>query len=156
VIKGPRIWGGTQSDVPVIAYDFFPSIRSMLNIKAPLPDGIEGGDLMPLLVGSDGGEVERSRKEFVWHFPHYEDDKGAIPQSAIRLGDYKLIHLYGPDKDFLYNLKDDIEESKDLVKSHPAQAKALKEKLLQYFEDIDAGMPTVSDNKNKRRSGKAR
>jgi arylsulfatase A-like enzyme len=141
VIKGPGIVGGTQSDVPVVAYDFFPSIKSILNLDAPLPDGLEGGDLMPLLTGSDNANVERPRKEIVWHFPHYVDNKGVTPQSAIRMGDFKFIHLYETGEDFLFDLRGDLEESKNLVESHSARAKDLRERLDRYLEDVDAGMP---------------
>ncbi len=148
VIKGPGIQSNTQSDVPVVAYDFFPTIKSILNIKAPLPAGLEGGDLMPLLTTSENSRVARLREEIVWHFPHYVDSKGVTPQSAIRMGDFKLIHMYETGEDFLYNLKDDLGETKNLAKSNPAQARSLREKLDQYLEAIDAGMPTSPPHHN--------
>jgi hypothetical protein len=61
--------------------------------------------------------------------------------SAIRAGDYKLIEYFEDYRVELYNLKDDIGESKDLSKTNPAKAKELREMLHQWREDVNAQIP---------------
>ena len=47
------------------------------------------------------------------------------PGSALRDGDWKLIHYYEDDRTELYNLRSDPSESNDLANSQSAKAKEL-------------------------------
>ena len=88
IIRGPGIQAGACSHVRAIGEDLFPTIAALAHVSEPLPKGIEGGSLVPVLTNAGKGTVQRPREEFVVHFPHY--DKDAIgPASAIYLGDFK-------------------------------------------------------------------
>ena len=48
---------------------------------------------------------------------------------AVRVGDWKLSYLNNPNKTTLINLKEDISEENNLIKTHPEKAKELRERL---------------------------
>jgi len=143
IIRGPGIAPGIDSHVRTIAADLFPTIAELAHVKAPLPAGIEGGSLAPVLTHSGAGEVKRAREELVFHFPHYDmDDYG--PSSAILLGNYKLIHFYAGDTRQLFDLQNDIAEQHDLAKELPEKVKELDTKLTAYLKDVGGQLPTAN------------
>ena len=52
-----------------------------------------------------------------WH-PHYGNQREA-PGASVRDGDYKLIRFFEDGHEKLYNLKEDIGETKNLAESEP-------------------------------------
>jgi arylsulfatase A-like enzyme len=144
-IRGPGIEAGGIRHTPVVLHDLFPTISELVGITAPLPDGIEGGSLVDLIrQANDEGQVKRPYKELVWHFPHYIDTKALKPQSAIRDGEMKLVFNYESRTSQLYDLADDISESKDLSSVHPKIAKALRAKLFDYLQAVGAHLPLAT------------
>ena len=73
------------------------------------------------------------------------------PASAIRAGDWKLIHYYEDDRMELFNLKTDPAETKNLAATHPARVKALREKLDAWRKETDAKAPTKNPDWQPRR-----
>jgi uncharacterized sulfatase len=63
------------------------------------------------------------------------------PASAIRAGDWKLIHYYEDNRMELFNLKTDPAETKNLAATQSAKAKALREKLDAWRKETDAKAP---------------
>ncbi|HJM85993.1 MAG TPA: DUF4976 domain-containing protein, partial [Candidatus Marinimicrobia bacterium] len=72
--------------------------------------------------------------------PHYSGS-GAPPAAAVRKGDYKLILWFEDDSVELYNLKKDLGEQNNLVKTHPEIASELMAELKAWLEDVDTNMP---------------
>ena len=109
--------------------------------------------MLPLLKQT--GELEQ--RSIFWHFPAYLQSYGrksgrwngqrdplfrSRPVSVIRDGDWKL-HEYFEDGTLeLYNLADDIGESKNLATTHPEKASELHTKLKQWREKTGAAIPT--------------
>ena len=142
IVKGPGIKPGSQSDVPVIGWDLFPTIADLIGSNSQLPAGIEGGSLRSVLT-ENTGRVERLRGEqLVWFYPHYQDSIGVTPQSAIRIGKYKLIEEFESGEMFLYDLSSDLSETTNLVKSMPSKANELHTRLHSYLREVDAKYPT--------------
>ena len=75
----------------------------------PAIQAINGESLTPLLRGN--GHL-RSQALF-WHYPHYSDL--TTPYGAIRKGDHKLIEFFETGKLELFDLREDIGESKNLA-----------------------------------------
>ena len=48
---------------------------------------MDGGSLVPLFEKGNGGAVKRGEEALIFHFPWFD----GVPESAIRLGDYKLM-----------------------------------------------------------------
>ena len=134
------VWPGntkanSQCSEPVITTDFYQTIVEMTGISKPrqLDDG---KSLVPLLKQEKGFE----RKALFWHYPHYSP-QGAKPASAIRSGDWKLIRNYETDQVELYNLKDDLGETKNLSKKKRKMKQRLENKLEEWLKEVDASMP---------------
>jgi len=79
------------------------------------------------------------RQDLFWHFPHYRIPRG--PYSIVRSGDWKLIKWYESGDRELYNLADDLGETKDLAKTMPDKASELDSKLTAWLKTVGAKMP---------------
>ena len=126
---------GMKSDTPVTSMDFYPTLLEMAELP-PQPDQhLDGKSLVPLITGE-----KLPRDALYWHFPHYQGE-GSYPASAIRVGDYKLIHNYHQGDLLLFNLADDPNEGKNLATTMPEKAEALKAKLMSYLATTGAYLP---------------
>lgn len=106
---------------------------------------MDGESLVPLL---EKGKVPRKRALY-WHFPAYLEPYGGmtqkwrqVPASSIRMGDWKLIENFETGALELYNLADDLSESRNLVNEKPAKAKALYKALKKWRKKTNAPVPT--------------
>jgi hypothetical protein len=81
------------------------------------------------------------RDAIYWHYPHYHT-VGATPYGAIREGDFRLVEFYEDNHVELYNLKEDIGETKDLAATLPEKTAALRQKLHKWRQTVGAQMPT--------------
>jgi arylsulfatase A-like enzyme len=139
IIRGPGIEANSWSRVPIVGYDLFPTYAEWAEIDADdLPEGIEGGSIASVLENGGAGEVERPRDELVFHFPHYQVGS---PQSAIRVGDYKLVKYYEGNLTALFDLSADIGEKHNLVARMPEKAAELEARLDAYLASVNADIP---------------
>ncbi|MDC0325147.1 sulfatase [bacterium] len=160
IIRGPGIPAGIQTDVMVNGLDFYPTILSMTGIKKPDGKHFDGCSLTsllfkdptnPALIRQPNGNV---RDTMVWHFPH-----GAAQESTIRIGDYKLIrnydHVYHPNNQPLElyrlyqtvggkQLREDIEEAKDLSATMPEKVQAMNKQLTAILTEMKASYPSYN------------
>jgi len=129
---------GSIVETPTISNDVFPTVLEMLGRKAG--ETTDGVSLVPLLKGE--GDVKRDA--LYWHYPHYQhyQQGGATPYGAIRAGDFKLIEFYDDMRVELYNLRDDIDETKDLAATNPEKADELRKRLHAWRAEVGAQMPT--------------
>ncbi len=162
VVQGPGIEAGAVSDVPVVTTDLYTTITELAGVSSPLPAGVEGGDLTPLLFNGGAfanGDDRLSRPyasngELVFHFPHNIGVNTSFrqrPMSAIRDGDYKLLVYWGesgqPDELFLFNLAENVQESwnhhspQNLELVMPEKAAAMHTRLLEYLDEVDGLLP---------------
>jgi arylsulfatase A len=130
------IEGGAACDAPVSSIDFLPTFMEIASSNPP--DGIDGRSLVPLLKQT--GSVERHA--LYWHYPHYWDGERVRPFGAVRSGDWKLIEFYEEMRVELYNLKDDLGESRDLAREKSEKAAELREMLHEWRKSVNAQMPT--------------
>ena len=130
---------GTVEATPAITLDLYPTILEMTGIKS-LAAQVDGRSLAPVLRG---GKLDRDA--IYWHYPHYHPG-GATPYSAIRHGDFRLVHFYEDDRDELYDLAQDIGETKNLAATQPEKAKALRTQLDAWLKSVDAQFPTANPN----------
>jgi arylsulfatase A-like enzyme len=136
VVRGPGIKPGSFCDVPVVCWDFFPTISDLLNNKEPLPEGLDGGSLLPLFENDGKGEVKRPYDFMVFHFPEWTHS-----YSAIRKGDYKFFMCWDDVELHLFDLSRDIEESNNLAYEMPELAEELHNDLVEYLKTVDAEDP---------------
>jgi arylsulfatase A-like enzyme len=144
IVRGPGVAANSISRTTVIGTDIYPTIRELLDIEQPLPEGIEGGSMAGLLANGGAGSVMREREELVWHWPHYQILFGTTPMSSIRRGDWKLLQFYETDEVQLYSLANDLGEQRNLAREHPERAGELRRRLREYLEAVDAPMARVN------------
>ena len=142
-IKKPRV-----CDIPVIGTDFYPTFLEVAGAEKG-KQNLDGESLLPILLGEDD---KLKREAIFWHFPAYLEmyrgmDKSlgywrTTPASAIRKGDWKLIEYFEDDGLELYNLKEDIGETQNLVETCPEKAADLHTDLKEWRAELDAPVPT--------------
>jgi arylsulfatase A-like enzyme len=140
VVKWPGVTkAGSVNETPVITMDYFPTILEMVDGGATKLDAAptDGESITALLKG--GSKLKR--EALYWHYPHYHPGS-ATPYSAIREGDWKLIHFFEDDHVELYNLKNDLSEKTDLATSNAAKAADLRAKLNTWRTSVGAQLPT--------------
>jgi len=139
-----KIKPGRVSDEYFISNDYFTTICEIAGIKK-LPGDVDGISLLPVLLGT--GTIDAGRPLF-WHYPHFSNQMGR-PAGAVRKGDYKLVESYESGKVELYNLKEDISESKDLSRAMKQKTRELHGLLLDWRKSINANMPVANPEYNK-------
>jgi hypothetical protein len=96
---------------------------------------LDGVSLMPLLTGKS-----LPARPLYWHFPHYTN-QGSRPAGAIRDGDWKLIEQFDDGSLELYNLANDVGETKNLAESESKRAADMHAKLQAWRTSVGAQMP---------------
>jgi arylsulfatase A-like enzyme len=124
---------GSISDVPVTSTDFYPTMLEMTGMELMPEQHMDGVSLVPLLKGS--GQLEE--RPLFWHYPHYSN-QGGKPGAAVRLGDYKLIEFFDPGLVELYNLKEDLGETKNLAEAMPEKVEEMLQLLHSWQTEIGA------------------
>lgn len=141
MIRGPGVKANSWCHSRVVGYDLLPTFCEWAGVATKsLPVGIEGGSIAALLTHDGSGQVSRAREELVFHFPHYQTDDG--PQSAIMLGDLKLIHFYEDGRDVLFDLSKDLGERDDLAARRTEETMKLRNRLNGHLAAIHAQLPT--------------
>lgn len=131
-----RIRPGTTSDAVVGPIDLYPTILDALGLQPPAKQVIDGVSFLPVL--KETGHLER-QAYFAW-FPHL------IPAVSVRQGDWKLIRRFEPHGDYpetreLYNLEQDLGETKNLAASRPQEVKRLDALIDQFIAETGALAP---------------
>lgn len=136
VAKWPgRIPAGTTCDVPTISHDFYPTLVELAGGPLPVDQRIDGKSLSPILTGID---ESLDRDAIYFHYPHYHHSR---PAGAIRVGNWKLIEFFDDGSLELYNLADDLGESKNMADNMPEKTRELSRRLKKWRQEIGAAMP---------------
>ncbi len=130
---------GSVCDEPTTTADLLPTFCQMASAKLP-KQPIDGSSLVPLLKDPT---ATLDREAIYFHYPHYHHSR---PAGAIRGGDWKLIEFFDDGVLELYNLKDDISETKNLAAAKPQLAERLQRQLAAWRERVGARMPTKNPN----------
>ena len=127
--------GGEEIDYPVSGTDFYPTLLELVGENLRPDEHKDGISLVPLFRGE--GLPERA---LIWHYPHY-GNQGGEPSSIIRRGDWKLIHYYEDGRKELYNLSEDLSETRDVSIEFPEKVNQLNDELFAYLEEVGARLP---------------
>ena len=139
IVKWPGVTKpGSVCRDPVVIEDFFPTILELAGAEwsGKTRQTVDGVSFLPLLKG--GGRTPPDRA-FVWHFPH--NYSGQTPFSAIRQGPWKLIYHHVDRRLELFNIDEDIGETRDLAQDNPAKMAELAKLLTARLRAEKAQMP---------------
>lgn len=139
-----KIKPGTVYDDLATQLDFYPTIISLTGSqKTQTKKPLDGEDISPVLFGTG----KRKGDEFAYYsngiIEAYRkgDWKIRLPQKDVKIGNATIV----PAADtLLFNLKADIGEQNNLLKSNPVKAKELLTSLEAYKKKIgDTPLPLV-------------
>jgi arylsulfatase A-like enzyme len=137
---------GSSCSEYIIIKDFFPTVLEIAGVDDFQQVGgvVDGVSFVPLLKGEDGNSAERP---LYWHYPNHWGPKGPGigPSSAVRQGDWKLIYYHVDRRYELFNLTEDLGETRNLVDDQPAVAGRLANQLRRHLIEVDALMPIVKE-----------
>ena len=115
--------------------DLLPTFAQLVNTQVPQDRKIDGKDISPLL---------KSQNHVIHRHLFFRDE-------AVRSGDWKLVvkehHMTmrkGP-LPALYNLKNDVAESNNLIDTHPKVAQYLQSKLDEHLKDLNENSRPMAD-----------
>ena len=136
IVRWPgQIKAGTTSDVPVIGSDFFPTALAAVGIEAPKDRVLDGVNVLPVFKGEARG-VERAVPMY-WRL---DMAPGGI-HMAMREGDWKILADNKLTRFEMYNLAQDLKESKELSAINKERFEAMKKKLIALNGQIEAEGP---------------
>lgn len=137
IVKWPaRTKPGTVSEAVITSMDFFPTLLEMAGLPSRPDLHVDGKSLVPVLQQ----QADQVHAATYFHYPHRSNQQGA-PCGAIRVGDYKLINFFDDNKLELYNLKEDISETRNLADTMPELRDSLLGMLHGWWEEVDARFP---------------
>jgi arylsulfatase A-like enzyme len=146
VVRWPGVTpAGLACDVPTIHVDIFPTLLEIAG--APQPRQVLDGESLVKLFRDPQAKLQRDA--IFQHFPGYlgagPGHWRTTPVSLIHSGDWKLLEFLEDGRLELYNLRDDISESKNLAESNAEKAKELHGRLVAWRAEVNAPMPTKND-----------
>jgi arylsulfatase A-like enzyme len=140
IVRWPGVApAGRTCDEPVVTTDFYPTLLEAVGQTGDAihNDALESKSIVPVLKDPT---ATLGRDALYFHYPHYYPT--TTPVSAVRAGDWKLLEYLEDDRIELYNLKDDLSESKNLAAARPDKARQLRRQLHAWRERVGARMPT--------------
>jgi arylsulfatase A-like enzyme len=149
IVRWPQVTRpGSQCDEPVTGVDLYPTFAQITGSQLAEGYELDGLSLVPLLKDAD---AKLQRDAIFWHFPCYLQGSGdpdggpfrTTPAAAIRMGDWKLIEWFETGRLELYNLGDDMGESRNLAETHPDQMARLYARMKQWRQSVSAPVPTM-------------
>jgi arylsulfatase A-like enzyme len=117
---------GKSYNKPVISLDIVPTVLAAIGKLTSADDKLDGVNLLPYLNGKENGEPH---DVLYWRFHN---------KQAIRAGDWKLVREQRQGRWELYNLADDIGESRDLADKMPEKVKELDKKWQQWNAQLQS------------------
>lgn len=126
---------GKESATIASTIDFYPTFLALAQAAAPKDQPLDGVSLLPALRDP---AAKLGRDTLYAHLPHYHH---STPASSVRQGDWKLIEFFEDGALELYNLADDLGETKNLAQKFPDRAKALHSALKTWRKEVQAQLP---------------
>jgi arylsulfatase A-like enzyme len=137
IVRWPGLTtGGSECTQPVVLTDLFFTLLEAAKVSQQ-GDAHDGVSLLPLLKNPD---ARLTRDTWFFHYPHYYET--TTPVSAVREGDWKLLHYYQDDRVELFHLRDDPGEQSEISSQEPEKTQHLREKLDEWLRMTHAALPT--------------
>jgi arylsulfatase A len=157
ILRWPgRTKPGSVSDEPICGVDFLPTVCAITGIEPPRDRALDGASVLPVL---DGNPVTRTTPLY-WHF----NRAAGAPKVALRVGDWKVLATLDKspvartndltddeEREFkaakladfsLFNLREDIGETRDLARVETAKLAELQAMLERKYREVQAESPT--------------
>jgi arylsulfatase A-like enzyme len=117
IVRWPgKIAAGRVSNQVWAFWDFLPTAAELAGL--PIPKGIDGISMLPVLLG----RKQKSHDYLYWDYGHVRKTY----KQAVRVGDWKAVRNGAGAQVELYNLKDDVGETKNVASKHPEVVSKIK------------------------------
>lgn len=132
---------GYVTDSIVSSVDFYPTILRMAGLPLKPNLHVDGVDFTSAIRGE-----AHDRGPTISHFPHYVPATDNLPNTSIRVGDFKLYRFYYDGENQahryeLYNLKEDIGETVNIAATMPEKVEALDAIMEQHLVEAEVLVP---------------
>ncbi len=151
VVWPGHIKPGSRSDAVVQSTDFFPTLVEMTKLPKPEAVKFDGISIVPAFSNQT-----LKREAIFSHFPHggRGDIDGFRPGTWVRKGDWKLIRFFADHDDRsdrleLYDLKNDVGETKNLAAEKPELVKELNARIDAFLRETEAVVPIANPDYRK-------
>lgn len=133
-------------DMYVMIEDFFPTFLDIAGVDYQSESNtiIDGKSFSPRLnperFKQKEGKIwadQMAHRPIYWHFPNTYNQP---PYSSIRQGSWKLIYQHIPRRLELYNLEDDLGETKNLAVTNSSKTRELAMQLGRHLRETKAAM----------------
>lgn len=146
IVKWPGVAAeGAVNSNYVMIEDFYPSILEMAGVEWQPEAGkpVDGISFVPIIKGE--AETPASR-ELIWNFPNVWGNEGPAINlcAAIRRGPWKLIYHYDTGEKELYNVVDDIGETRNLAGKDKKLTAMLSGRLGERLREMNAMRPSFA------------
>ena len=101
-----KVPAGSESGEPLAFYDFLPTACDLAGVNPP--EDVDGISFVPTLLGKH--DQQPHHDYLYWKFGNKE---------AVRMGTWKAVRLAPEQTVELYNLADDLGESRNVADEHP-------------------------------------
>jgi uncharacterized sulfatase len=118
----------------ISSVDIYPTLMEIAGASPPAKQLLDGRSIINYRTAATG----KDERPLFWHYPVYHHD---VPASAVRQGDWKLIQYLDDQRIELYNLAQDIGETKDLATIQPDKARSLLVLLDEWRKETAARLP---------------
>lgn len=136
-----KVQPGSVSDQVALSCDVLPTLLDLVGLPLQPNHHIDGRSLAPVLLGKLNFLPARP---IFWHYPHYHGSTWA-PGAAMRDGDWKLIQFDHYRQLELFNLKDDISESRNLAAAEPDRLRSMQQQLAKWQSETGAVFATPNN-----------
>lgn len=128
IVRWPgKIAPGSQSAYPWSFWDFLPTACEIAG--QPSPKQTDGRSVLPVLQGKQQAPDKYLYwEQYTLNKERTDINTGSLA-NAVRFGDWKAIRLRLNQPVQLYNLRDDIGETKDVASAHPDIVKRAEDYL---------------------------
>lgn len=135
------IEAGSRSSELVSTIDFHPTVLDLLGIEPQPKSNFDGISIAPVLRDA---EARLDREAVFNFFPHGGPTKP--PGVTVRSGEWKLIRWFEtsseyPSRHELYNLKEDLGETKNLARERPELVARLDAGIDRFLKETGALVP---------------
>jgi arylsulfatase A-like enzyme len=143
IVRWPgQVRPGSACDTPAIHVDIYPTLVEIAGGRMPGTQVFDGESLVPLMRDV---RTPLKRDAIFQHFPGYlgagPGQWRTTPVSLIHAGDWKLMEYLEDGRLELYNLREDLGESRNLATERPDKVRELHARLQAWRAETKAPMP---------------
>jgi arylsulfatase A-like enzyme len=130
-----RIKYGT-SDVLISQVDFLASFARMLNLDLKVNDAVDSYEMLDQLLGKSDKSRDHIVHQGISTMALISGDwKYIVPKDGPKISQFTNIEMGNNPNPQLYNLKEDIGETKNLVSENPEKLKELEDLLVEIMKN---------------------